>query len=43
MVGGSRESVNRLFAELVGRGLVRVERDALVIPDPARLIAEARA
>jgi CRP-like cAMP-binding protein len=43
MVGGSRESVNRLFAELVGRGLVRLERDALVLPDPAGLLAEARA
>jgi CRP-like cAMP-binding protein len=42
MVGGSRESVNRLLAEWVGRGLVRVERDALVVPDPGRLLEEAR-
>jgi CRP-like cAMP-binding protein len=41
MVGGSRESVNRLLAEWVGRGLVRLERDALVILDPGRLLEEA--
>ena len=43
MVGGSRESVNRLLGELVAKGLVRVERDALVVPDAARLLAEAGA
>ena len=42
MVGGSRESVNRLLADLVGRGLIRFERDTLVVPDPGRLTQEAR-
>jgi CRP-like cAMP-binding protein len=42
MVGGSRESVNRLLAELVACGLIRFDRDILVIPDPALLRAEAR-
>jgi CRP-like cAMP-binding protein len=42
MVGGSRESVNRLLADFVARGLVRFERDALVIPDHGRLTREAR-
>lgn len=37
MIGGSRQSVNRLLADLVARGLIRVERDALVIPDRAAL------
>jgi CRP/FNR family transcriptional regulator/CRP/FNR family cyclic AMP-dependent transcriptional regulator len=37
MIGGSRQSVNRLLADLVGEGLIRLERDALVIPDPAAL------
>jgi CRP/FNR family cyclic AMP-dependent transcriptional regulator len=42
MVGGSRESVNRLLADFVGRGLIRFERDILVVPDPGRLTLEAR-
>lgn len=42
MVGGSRESVNRLLADFAGRGLIRLERDTLVVPDPARLTLEAR-
>lgn len=37
MIGGSRQSVNRLLADLVARGLIHVERDALVIPDRAAL------
>ena len=37
MIGGSRQSVNRLLADLVARDLIRVERDALVIPDRAAL------
>jgi CRP/FNR family cyclic AMP-dependent transcriptional regulator len=41
MVGGSRESVNRLLAELVARGLIRFDRDIIVVPDPDRLNAEA--
>lgn len=42
MIGGSRQSVNRLLADFVARGLLRFEGDALVIPDPARLVAAAR-
>ncbi len=42
MIGGSRESVNRLLADLVGRGLIRFEPDVLVVPDVGRLTAEAR-
>jgi hypothetical protein len=42
MVGGSRESVNRLLADFVTRGLIRYERDALVVPDLGRLTREAR-
>ena len=40
MIGGSRESVNRLLAGLVADGVIRLERDALVIPDVDRLAAE---
>jgi len=42
MIGGSRQSVNRLLADLVADGLLRFERDELVIPDPARLGEAAR-
>jgi CRP/FNR family cyclic AMP-dependent transcriptional regulator len=42
MVGGSRESVNRLLADFVARGLIRFERETLVVPDPGRLTSEAR-
>jgi CRP-like cAMP-binding protein len=42
MVGGSRESVNRLLADLVARGLIRFDGDTLVIPDPGRLIMEGQ-
>jgi CRP/FNR family transcriptional regulator, cyclic AMP receptor protein len=42
MVGGSRESVNRILAEFVTRGLIRFERDALVVPDVGRLTTEGR-
>jgi CRP/FNR family transcriptional regulator len=37
MIGGSRQSVNRLLADLDDEGLVRMERDALVITDRDRL------
>jgi CRP/FNR family transcriptional regulator len=37
MIGGSRQSVNRLLADLTDQGLVRLERDVLIIPDLARL------
>ena len=42
MVGGSRESVNRLLGEFAGRGLIRFEGDTLIVPDPGRLTLEAR-
>lgn len=43
MVGGSRESVNRILADFASRGLLRMERDTLVVPDLARLAEEGRA
>ena len=39
MIGGSRQSVNRLLADLADQGLVRLERDQLVVVDPERLAA----
>lgn len=41
MIGGTRQSVNRLLSVLVDDGLVRVERETLVIPDVAGLEARA--
>ncbi|MEP6638684.1 MAG: Crp/Fnr family transcriptional regulator [Chloroflexota bacterium] len=40
MIGGSRQSVNRLLADLASQGVLRFEGDELVVPDPRRL-AEA--
>ena len=37
MIGGTRQTVNRLINDLVERGLVRFEKDDLVIPDLERL------
>jgi CRP/FNR family transcriptional regulator/CRP/FNR family cyclic AMP-dependent transcriptional regulator len=37
MIGGSRQSVNRMLAEFVALGLLRFDGDELVIPDPAAL------
>jgi len=37
MIGGSRQSVNRLLADLADQGLVRLERDHLVVVDVERL------
>jgi DNA-binding transcriptional regulator LsrR (DeoR family) len=37
MIGGSRQSVNRLLADLAEEGLVRIEREVLVVSDIARL------
>jgi CRP/FNR family transcriptional regulator, cyclic AMP receptor protein len=37
MIGGSRQSVNRLLADLADEGLVRIDRDVLVVSDPDRL------
>jgi CRP/FNR family transcriptional regulator, cyclic AMP receptor protein len=42
MIGGSRQSVNRLLADLVAQGLLRFEGDDLVIPDPGRLAMAVR-
>jgi CRP/FNR family cyclic AMP-dependent transcriptional regulator len=33
MIGGSRQSVSRLLSDLSAEGLLRVERDVIVIPD----------
>src|SRR5689334_21321768 len=37
MIGGSRQSVNRLLADLSDQGLVRLDRDQLVVFDVDRL------
>jgi DNA-binding transcriptional regulator LsrR (DeoR family) len=42
MIGGSRQSVNRLLADLAAQGLLMFEGDDLVIPDPRRLAQEVR-
>jgi CRP-like cAMP-binding protein len=42
MIGGSRQSVNRLLADFVAQGLLRFDGDDLVIPDPARLADAVR-
>ena len=39
MIGGSRQSVNRLLADLAEQGLVRLERDLLIVHDLERLAA----
>jgi CRP-like cAMP-binding protein len=39
MIGGTRQSVNRVVAELVSEGLIRVERNDLVVVD-VRLMTE---
>ena len=41
MIGGTRQSVNKLLAGLVERGLVVIEKDALIIPDVEALELEA--
>jgi CRP-like cAMP-binding protein len=42
MIGGSRQSVNRLLADFVAQGLLRFDGDDLVIPSPRRLADAAR-
>ena len=42
MIGGSRQSVNRLLADLVGQGVLRFEGDELVVPDARRLAQAVR-
>ncbi len=41
MIGGTRQTVNRLLAEMTAQDLVRLERDALIIPDLDRLARAA--
>lgn len=41
MIGGTRQSVNRLLSGLVDDGLVRIERDTLVITDVRELARRA--
>ena len=41
MIGGTRQTVNRLLADFVDEGLVRFERDVLVITDRERLARAA--
>jgi CRP-like cAMP-binding protein len=41
MIGGTRQSVNRLLSELVEDGLIRIEPDALVISDLDELARRA--
>ena len=41
MIGGTRQSVNKLLSGLVDRGLVIIEKDTLVIPDVEALELEA--
>ena len=41
MIGGTRQSVNRLLAGMVSDGLIRLERDTVVIPDLDRLARAA--
>jgi len=40
MIGGSRESVNRLLGDFSQRGLLVIERDQLTIPDLDALAAQ---
>ena len=41
MIGGTRQSVNKLLSGLVDRGLVIIEKDTLLIPDVEALELEA--
>ena len=41
MIGGTRQSVNRLLADLTAQGLIRPDGDTLVIPDVTRLARAA--
>ncbi len=41
MIGGTRQSVNKLLSVLVARGLVVIEKDTLIIPDVDALELEA--
>ena len=41
MIGGTRQTVNRLLQDLVARGLIQLEREQLLIPDLAALARSA--
>lgn len=41
MIGGTRQSVNRLLSGLVDDGLIRIDRDSIVIADVDRLARSA--
>lgn len=41
MIGGTRQTVNRLLSDFVAQGLIRLDRDSLVIPDLERLARAA--
>ena len=41
MIGGTRQSVNKLLSGLVDQDLIRIERDTLVITDVDRLAMRA--
>ena len=41
MIGGTRQSVNKLLADLADRGLIVIEKDTLLIPDIEALELEA--
>jgi len=42
MIGATRQSVNKLLGEFEADGLLRMERDSIVVPDLARLSRTAR-
>jgi CRP-like cAMP-binding protein len=42
MIGATRQSVNKLLGEFEADGLLRIERDNIVVPDLARLSSAAR-
>ena len=41
MIGGTRQSVNKLLSGLVDEDLIRIERDTLVITDVDKLALRA--
>lgn len=42
MIGATRQSVNKLLGEFVEEGLLRLDRDAIVIPDLEALVRSSR-
>ena len=41
MIGGTRQTVNRLLADMSTEGLIRFEKDTVVIPSVERLARAA--